>query len=167
MKADDREIIFEEVRTGSSDRFLAREDVDVALKGLFGRTLLHEAIAFERQDIAEALLGRGAPVDAEDQNGQTPLHYAGTYSNRSVAAQLLAQGSDPNRQDIFGNTPLWSAALARDPDYALIRLLVEKGADPAHVNKAGRSVLDFARQADDKELWACCTGSEDGFDEEV
>ena len=53
--------------------------------------------------------------------------------SRKEIAQLLAMGIDPNFEDAEGRTPLLIAA--EHGDTAVIKLLLEKGADPNHKNK--------------------------------
>src|SRR5262245_48035993 len=63
-------------------------------------TPLHSAVAAEgAEDLAtvEALLARGAPVDAPAEGGGTPLHSAAFNGNVPIAQALLAHGADPER----------------------------------------------------------------------
>jgi uncharacterized protein len=154
--------LFRSLRTEGADKFLAAP-IDLNAVGEYGRTLLHEAIAFHKIEIAEALVARGVAVNAQDSKGQTALHYAATFGRPDLARHILETGGDPNIVDKFGNNPLWTAAVAPKKDYALVKLLADHGADPRHKNNAGRSVLDFAKQSENRQLWLACGGKEDEF----
>jgi uncharacterized protein len=72
-------------------------------------TPLHSAVAAEgAEDLAtvEALLERGAPVDAPAEGGGTPLHSAAFNGNVPIVQALLAHGADPEAATDDGKTPL-------------------------------------------------------------
>ena len=72
-------------------------------------TPLHSAVAAEgAEDLAtvEALLERGAPVDAPVEGGATPLHSAAFNGNVPIVQALLAHGADPEAATDDGKTPL-------------------------------------------------------------
>lgn len=71
---------------------------------------------------AEAMLKRGADVNARATNGRTPLH---VVRDAGVAAELLKAGANTNARDENGFAPLHFAA---SPE--IVRLLVKGGADP-------------------------------------
>ena len=53
---------------------MAGEAIRVNLADENGRTALHEAIKFRKQDVVKALILLGSNVDAKDFRGATPLH---------------------------------------------------------------------------------------------
>ena len=91
--------------------------------------------------------------------------------------RLLKAGADPNYQNIYGETALMRANSAEQTDLLLkagsdiclqdrdgnkaihdvknvemLRLLIEYGADPEAKNKAGKTILDIAREENLDEL---------------
>lgn len=60
--------------------------------------------------MAELLLAKGAPVDAQGKNGVTPLHVASHYDHQNVALLLLNKGASPHATAKNGHTPLHIAA---------------------------------------------------------
>ena len=65
---------------------------------------------------------------------------------------MLEGGAAVDIADRHGNQPLWAAVFNARGDYAIVRRLIECGADPAHANVHGRSPRDFAEQIGDDTL---------------
>jgi ankyrin repeat protein len=87
----------------------------------------------------------GANLHETDPNGITPLLMAIANDHMNVAQFAIEQGAGVNVVDWYGRTPLWTAietrnmdvdngtfenGVDRDAALALIRLLLNKGADP-------------------------------------
>lgn len=155
--------VFAALRTLPVRQFLETEFAPDAV-GSNGQSLLHEAIAFGKPEAVHPLLERGAPVNRPNKVGQTPLHYAAIYGSLAAAEALLASGADANACDKHGNNALWASALSSNRQPAIQALLVQAGADAHRKNKAGRSVLDFARQSRNKDLWVLCGGEASEFE---
>ena len=107
------------------------------------------ACFFGRVAVAEALLSRGAQLEAPALNPMRvrPLHSAVAQSNPDLALQLarrlLEAGALPNVAQQGGFTPLHEAALRGHE--ALVHLLLRHGADRHARNDAGALPADLAR----------------------
>ena len=111
-----------------------------------GLTALHVAAQEGYLEIAEALLGAGADVEAKTRIGDyTPLHLAAQEANAPVARVLLEAGADPAAVTTnTGATPLHLAAKAIGGEGA-VRTLLDAGVpvDPRE-SAAGQTPLMFA-----------------------
>jgi hypothetical protein len=108
--------------------------------------LIH-AIMERRLDDALALLRDGADPNAKrDSDGKCALHWALSYGTIDFIKTLLDFGADPNARDRWGRTPLVTAASlsGERPEPAVLRLLLERGADPNTVC-TGTTALGMAR----------------------
>ena len=91
------------------------------------------------------LLDAGAAIDGVEANGIAPLLMAIANDRMETAALLIQRGAAIDKQDWYGRTPLWEAVNVRnlyvhnqtfehnvDREGALgvVRLLLERGADP-------------------------------------
>ena len=95
-------------------------------------------------DTAIILLDLGADPNQPSSAGPALLNIArsGRKESLPIAVSLLQHGADPNLADtLSGETPLMAAAMGRWT--ALLKLLLEYGADVSLVNHAGKSVLDM------------------------
>jgi truncated hemoglobin YjbI len=72
-------------------------------------TALHMAARRGNVEVAEALLGCGADIEARDSLGETPLRRSVNCNKIEVAALLLSRGADPNSRGSKGLTPLTAA----------------------------------------------------------
>ena len=79
--------------------------------------------------VADALLARGAPVDAAKLDGSTALHLCAARGLHAMARGLLDHGADPSRRTVSGSSPLDRARLFRDD--RLARVLELAAATPA------------------------------------
>jgi len=91
-----------------------------------GQVLLQ---ATEAGDIVQmqALLAKGAEVNARNAHGWTPLHVAAAGGDPAVIALLLKHGADVHAQSHIGTTPLDNAT-TRGGRQAVIDLLLAHGA---------------------------------------
>ena len=94
-----------------------------------GQVLLQ---ATEAGDIVqmEALLAKGAEVNARNAYGWTPLHIAAAGGDPTVVALLLKHGANVHAQSHIGSTPLDNAT-TRGGRQAVIDLLLAHGAKPS------------------------------------
>jgi ankyrin len=96
-------------------------------------------------DVARLLLDSGASLEKADADGVTPLLMSVLNGHIALAQDLIARGANVKVSDWYGETPLWAAVDLRNLDvpgptrnngvdreaaFALIRTLLDKGADP-------------------------------------
>ncbi|HEV2746784.1 MAG TPA: ankyrin repeat domain-containing protein [Allosphingosinicella sp.] len=91
------------------------------------------------------LLGKGANVDLQNNDGNTPLALAAQVAWVEGAQLLLRRKAAVDLPNSGGETPLIHAVHRRD--LAMVRLLLNAGANPRRTDsKAGYSALDYAKQ---------------------
>ena len=110
-----------------------------------GMTPLLYAARDGRIESARLLVQNGADLKATDPNGITPLLMAITNNQVETARFLIERGAEINIVDWYGRSPLWSAVevrnmdvdnatfvngVDREPVLGLIKILLDKGADP-------------------------------------
>ncbi len=96
---------------------------------------LSEAITFGNAPVVRTLLDAGAPAGVTDGVGVNLLHWATITDRPQVIGMLAEAGADVDALDDFGLTPLMYAAIIDFGDTAVLRALLDAGAD--------RSVEDF------------------------
>jgi len=106
-----------------------------------GDTGLHIAVA--RSDLlwVRFLLQRGGDPNIRNKKGATPLQMATALGFTDGVAALIKGGASLDIADQTGETPLITAVHARN--LALVRLMLEKGADPDRNDNSGRSARDY------------------------
>ena len=117
-----------------------------------GDTALHLAAAVYLNQLARALLARGAQARAKNRRGAEPLHYAadgipgspwwGPEAQAATVATLLRAGADPNAADESGVTPLHRAVRTRCGP--AVAALLAHGADAHRRNRGGSTPLHLA-----------------------
>ena len=91
--------------------------------------------------IALKMLQSGADYTAQDNNGYNGLHMAVFYGKTEALRRMISDGADVNAM-IGEETLIGSAALCSQG--AVVRLLLEKGADAEKVNAQGLTPLLLA-----------------------
>lgn len=83
-------------------------------KGVFGYTVLHEAVASRNTEILDFLLQYtdAASVNSVAKSGYTPLHMAASSGLVGSVRVLLKHNADVNCTDEFGRTPRSAARLS-------------------------------------------------------
>lgn len=82
-------------------------------KGVFGYTVLHEAVASRNTDILDFLLGHTeAAVNIVAKSSYTPLHMAASSGLVDSVRVLLKHNADVNCTDEYGRTPRSAARLS-------------------------------------------------------
>jgi len=129
---------------------LDQPSVQVEARNAQGESPLMMAALKNQLALAKRLIERQAEVN---KPGWTPLHYAATNAEPGSAdmVRLLLEhhayidAESPNR-----STPLMMAAKYGLP--AVVKLLLQEGADPRLRNEQGLSAIDFANQASRSEV---------------
>ncbi len=134
----------------SSTRILVNAGADVDDADARGVSATVLAIHSGFGDLAEFLLDQGADPNASGA-GFSGLHVAILRRDERIASKLLALGADPNARlanwtpsrrasadwsihpALIGATPFWLAARFSQP--GIMRLLLERGADPLFVHE--------------------------------
>jgi len=156
---------------GSVDavRYLIRAGADPNCRAPHGKTALSMAIEYftpnhsERNKndftiVVRELIAAGAEINVHDDNGLTPLLWASAAENEDIARVLLEAGADVNARSRVrirpGHylivTPLIYAVINsmndKDGSLALIRLLLERGADVTAKDTHGTTALMWAER---------------------
>ena len=129
--------------------YLLQRGADPNVQNIELATPLHYASA---NDVVEALLEKGAIIDANDKYQQTPLHNAARDGRIDVLAYLLQRGANPNAQNVDGWTPLCIAAEV--DQVGAITTLLEQSAD-VNINaqtSIGFTPLGIAISKDNTEI---------------
>ncbi|GAM18942.1 hypothetical protein SAMD00019534_021170 [Acytostelium subglobosum LB1] len=120
----------------------------LALKDKEGYTAIHCAINQGHFDIADRLLSKGSDPNARTLSGSTPLHLLAKYSHHpkacKLAQQLIDAGAFVNHKDSKFDTPLHRATVQGSTITDLIKLFLDRGANPNIVNKRGKTCIHFA-----------------------
>ena len=97
--------------------------------------------AAERGNLAEvqALVKKGADINAARVDGLTALHAAVYADHLDIVEALLTAGAKAPAANRYGVTPLYLAAV--NGNAAIIRRLIEAGADPNATDPGGETIL--------------------------
>ena len=132
---------------GQVDAAMAEIDRDPSLleaRSPDGWTPLHLAAYFGHPALTNALLDRGADVNARSTNymKNTPLHAAAAGRQLETMRVLLARGADANARQQGGSTALHSAA--QNGDREAVELLLAHGAQVNLRAENNQAPLDLA-----------------------
>ncbi|MCA5922369.1 ankyrin repeat domain-containing protein [Curtobacterium oceanosedimentum] len=113
----------------------------------WGFAPLHAAAWFDRPEMLEELLRRGASVQLTDTEGRTPLTLAIDRDARRAVDVLVAAGADLEARDGDGNSPIVRAAWGGHA--AIVRALADAGADTGVRGSRGVTLLIAAVDSGD------------------
>jgi len=148
----------------TTSKLLIEKGADVNAADQQGDTPLLNAAGESNLEVMKLLLDKGANVNAANtfggtvKNGPialvslTPLHYASTANSFAAVGLLLNRGAKVDALDSRGFTPLTLAVASDRADPRVIKLLLDKGADPKIKSKAGESTIDWARKFNNPEI---------------
>jgi len=126
-------------------------DLEAATVG--GTTPLHIAAASGFQKFVSLLLFHHASVHSLDKQGCTPLHLAAsgeTYMEATISAlkaQDQAFSQSGQSWDVRRSFP-WERKIIRPNHYAVVRLLLQHGADVNPTARNGRTALHYVSNSD-------------------
>ncbi len=135
----------------SAIKYLVGKGADVSHGDTSGSGPLSWALAEkgdERLGYVKYLLANGA-----DPNSPTPLECtkAAVFQGSEEALRLLVKSGMSLKTDPKQHyTPFWYAIFAKKP--AMVKLLIELGADPTTKNAAGKTALDIATEFKNTEI---------------
>lgn len=154
--------LFEAIRTANSAAFYRLvEEIDLSTADEHGQTATHVAAEMRNPDYLEAVLDRGAPVDARDENGLTPLYlvaqiilceeFALDDNFEETAELLINNGADIevlNRKsldDLTSEDEYVFTTLQRIREYAVTIASEEEGSThEERMHEAEEEECDFA-----------------------
>ncbi len=125
-------------------QLLLKQRAAVNATGPLQRSALHAAALAGNAAIARVLLQAGAEVDARDAHGVTPLMEAVRSGAETVVEALAARKPDANARDASGRSVLTIACRSRAVTPALLRRLLELGADPERRDDTGHRPIEDA-----------------------
>ncbi len=145
----------------------AGADPNAVAPGSHAVAPIHATVSGDGPEVAAAvtlLQDRGADLDAVDKGGVTALHMAVRNRNLDAVAALLHAGAAVDIEDrgrkstalrrAVANTGRSGTSGKADEALAIIRLLLEHGADPHHRNRTGKPVIESTRNAEIRRLLA-------------
>jgi len=143
---DRRDAVFSAVIAGSPEivDLLMTKDFDVNTRGFAGGTLLMLAADGDTA-LVKYLIGRGADVNLQDDEGKTALMKAtGSYrtSNLANIRYLIAHGANVNAVNNQGETALIIATKKGNSE--MVKVLLEKGSSVSIKTKEGKTAWTCA-----------------------
>lgn len=140
-------------------------DKGAVVRGPGGGMSLANAASHGNSAMVKLLLAQGVPADMPspppeqkvkngviDLGSFTPLILASSYGGPDTVKMLLDAKANPNAQEARGMTPLMFAIALDHPDARVVRLLLERGADPKIKSKVGETAIDWARKFNNPEV---------------
>ncbi|MBN1560688.1 TonB family protein [candidate division KSB1 bacterium] len=103
---------------------------------------LLKAVMFNRPEIVELLIARGAKVDVTDKFGNTALMLASRSGAIDIVELLIEKGAKVNSKTLIGHTALLYALEFGQPEIA--KILIDAGADIKSIDIYNNSTLIFA-----------------------
>ncbi|KAL8402906.1 hypothetical protein RB596_009316 [Gaeumannomyces avenae] len=140
---------------------------DVDLVDSWGKVALHAAAGGGHEAVARTLLALGANRHAATEEGDTALHEAAAAGHEKMVRLLAVEfGLDVEAVGSLGRRPLHRAASSASKTEAVIRLLVELGADKSARDVSCRTPRDEALIVPREHIISLLSPDTDGQDTE-
>ncbi|AWV71508.1 ankyrin repeat domain-containing protein [Leptospira borgpetersenii serovar Hardjo-bovis] len=95
--------------------------------------------------VAELLLEQnGVDLEIKGELEKTALMWAVSQGNLEMASLLLGKGANPNAKGLVGMSLLIYAVNGDEPDYEVVKLLIDSGVDVNAADRNGDTSLRFA-----------------------
>jgi ankyrin repeat protein len=115
----------------------------------YGETAIIIASSSGNKAMVKMLLDKGANPNITNE-GYTAIIYATSYGFVEIVEMLVENGADVNQIHLDGTTPLINAVLSDDGE--MVKLLLDKGADPAIKDYGENTALDYAKAMKNSEI---------------
>jgi len=175
-EAGDSALIVAARRAGAARvvAYLLDKGADISASTKDGATALHRAAESGDMDMLTLLLDRGADVNARRKSGRSPLASAVVFGHGAAVRYFLSKGAKPNLGDVGlnravfqGNVEIVKALLeagaelknsggpepilifacfSYNADPQIVKMLLDRGADPSAKSQQGRTPLELARE---------------------
>uniref|UniRef100_A0A7S0YHL7 Uncharacterized protein n=1 Tax=Polytomella parva TaxID=51329 RepID=A0A7S0YHL7_9CHLO len=126
---------------GIKNVFQEYPSINISTAGPDGDTALHLACLYGHNDVVEALIEKGADVNAINaEDGSTTVHDAAAGGYLEICKKLLARGNVEmlmSAVDEDGDIPLHHAS--RGDHLEVVQYFISLNADPTKRNKEGRT----------------------------
>lgn len=137
----------EALKKGNVDlvKDLLKEIGDINLKDRDKNTPLILASKWNNLEVAELLLEQnGVDLEIKGELERTALMWAVSQGNLEMASLLLGKGANPNAKGLAGMSLLIYAVDGDEPDYEIVKLLIDSGVDVNAADRNGETPLRFA-----------------------
>lgn len=144
------------IKRGSKELvdLLLKKNADINVTGIDGATNnqspLYAALLSDNIDLFKRLLEMGADPNIADSEGAFPLSEACLRRDAEIDTikLLIAKGAEVNKREENGASPLiyasQNAGVTPETRNAIVKFLLEKGADKTFKDKTGKDALSWA-----------------------
>jgi ankyrin repeat protein len=108
-----------------SARILVNAGANIDVQNDVGRTVLHEAVGFQKTTFVKMLLDAGANVDIQDNRGETALHLAVEKKSSGCVEMLVNAGANMDIKNRDGKTAIDLARLYSGKNREIVRMLMK------------------------------------------